>query len=174
MSKIILPLFISGSLLAGCSAQQELPEPPLARRTELVVLRQSTDSDAAWIDEEEGTYIWLPQTVSHFGINLSFNNADGQHKLLHTVYFRTDSAALNPAEKRRLTRLAPVLRRQGVTLSGYADPRAGTIYNNQLAKRRINSVAAYLGRLDVTVNRECVFGETHLPDSELCEWRKNE
>ena len=73
-----------------------------------------------------------------------------------------------------LTRLAPVLRRQGVTLSGYADPRAGTIYNNRLAKRRINSVAAYLGRLDVTVNRECVFGETHLPDSELCEWRKNE
>ena len=48
MSKIILPLFISGSLLAGCSARQELPEPPLARRTELVVLRQSTDSDAAW------------------------------------------------------------------------------------------------------------------------------
>ena len=115
MSKIILPLFISGSLLVGCSAQQKLPEPPLARRTELVVLRQSTDSDAAWIDEEEGTYIWLPQTVSPFGINLSFNDADGQHKLLHTVYFRTDSSTLSSAERRRLTRLIPVLRIQGVT-----------------------------------------------------------
>ena len=171
MSKIILPLFISGSLLAGCSARQEPPEPPLAQRTELVVLRQS---DAAWIDEEEGTYIWLPQAVSPFGINLSFNDADGQHKLLHTVYFKTDSAVLSPAEERRLTRLAPVLRRQGVTLSGYADPRAGTAYNNRLAKRRIDSVAAYLNRLGVTVNRECVFGETRLPDSELCEWRKSE
>ena len=161
MNKIILPLFISGSLLAGCSARQEPPEPPLAQRTELV-------------DEEEGTYIWLPQAVSPFGINLSFNDADGQHKLLHTVYFKTDSAVLSPAEERRLTRLAPVLRRQGVTLSGYADPRAGTAYNNGLAKRRIDSVAAYLNRLGVTVNRECVFGETRLPDSELCEWRKSE
>ena len=171
MKKTSLALWFSVGLLVAWTSQQEPPEPPLAQRTELVVLRQSTYSDAAWIDEEEGTYIWLPQTISPFGINLSFNDADGQHKLLHTVYFKTDSAVLSTAEKRRLTRMAPVLRTQGVTLSGYADPRASTAYNNRLAKRRIDSVAAYLGHLGVTVNRECVFGETRLPNSELCEWR---
>ena len=84
MKKTSLSLLFSVGLLVACTSQQEPPEPPLAQRTELVVLRQSTYSDAAWIDEEEGTYIWLPQTISPFGINLSFNNADGQHKLLDT------------------------------------------------------------------------------------------
>ena len=171
MKKTSLSVLLSGSLLAACTSQQEPPEPPLAQRTELVVLRKSTYSDAAWIDEEEGTYIWLPQAVSPFGINLSFNDADGQHKLLHTVYFKTDSAAVSVSEKRRLSQLVPVLRTPGITLSGYADPRASTAYNNRLAKRRIDSVAAYLGQLGVTVNRECIFGETRLPNSELCEWR---
>ena len=61
MKKTSLSLLFSVGLLVACTSQQEPPEPPLAQRTELVVLRQSTYSDAAWIDEEEGTYIWLPQ-----------------------------------------------------------------------------------------------------------------
>lgn len=170
MREKLLSVMLSGSLLAACAAPQEPPPPPVRQRTELVVMRQSTYSDAALIDEEEGTYFWLPQEVSPFGITLSFHQ-DGQRKLLHTVYFKTDSAVLSAAEKRRLAHLIRQLHGQGVTLSGYADPRAGTAYNNRLADRRINSVAAYLEQYGIGVNRDCVFGETRLPNSELCDWR---
>lgn len=172
MKRILPVVLLSGSLLAACSVPDEPPEPQPVQRTELIVLRQSTYSDAALIEEEEGTYIGQPQKTSPFGIVLSFHHSDyGQRKLLHTVYFKTDSAALSAFEKRRLSELAPALGREGVTLSGYADPRAGTEYNNRLAARRVANVAKYLERLGVAVNRDCVFGETRLPDSDLCEWR---
>ena len=143
----------------------------MARRTEIVVLKRTGYSDAALLGEEEGSYFWLPQTVSQTGISLSFQTAAGEHKVLHTVYFRTDSAALSAHEKQALRRAAPILRQQGVTLSGYADPRASVAYNNRLAARRAESVARYLDGLSVRVNRRCIFGETRLPDSDLCEWR---
>ena len=147
MAKTILTAVLSGCLMAACTSTPP-PEPPLARRTEIVVLKRTGYSDAAILDEEEGSYFWLPQ-----------------------VYFRTDSAALSAYEKQALRRATPMLRQQGVTLSGYADPRAGVEYNNRLAARRAESVARYLDGLGVRVNRRCIFGETRLPDSDLCEWR---
>lgn len=172
MRRILPAIVLSGSFLTACSVPHEPLEPQSVQRTELIVLRQSTYSDAALIEEEEGTYIGLPQAVSPFSIMLSFRDADtGQRKLLHTVYFKTDSATLGVSEKHRLSGLAPILRRQGVTLSGYADPRAGTEYNNRLATRRVANVTRHLKQLGVTVNRDCIFGESRLPDSDLCEWR---
>lgn len=170
MAKTILTAVLSGCLMAACTSTPP-PEPPLARRTEIVVLKRTGYSDAAILDEEEGSYFWLQQAVSPAGIALSFQTVSGEHKVLHTVYFRTDSAVLSAHEKQALQRAAPMLRQQGVTLSGYADPRAGVEYNNHLAARRAESVARYLDGLGVRVNRRCIFGETRLPDSDLCEWR---
>ena len=135
MAKTILTAVLSGCLMAACTNTPS-PEPPLARRTEIVVLKRTGYSDAAILDEEEGSYFWLPQAVSPAGIALSFQTASGEHKVLHTVYFRTDSAALSAYEKQALRRATPMLRQQGVTLSGYADPRARVEYNNRLAARR--------------------------------------
>lgn len=155
------------------TACQTPPPPPavMTERTELIVLRHTTYSDAAWIDEEEGTYIGAAQAVSPFGIVLAYNAPGSQRQLLYTVYFDTDSARLRPREKHSLARLLPYWQSGGVTLSGYADPRGTTAYNDRLAKRRAANVAAYLEGLGVTVNRRCTFGERRLPDGDLCAWR---
>lgn len=164
-------------LLGACAyptqqgqAQAETAVMPVSERTELVVLRQPAGySDVALIGIEEGTYIWKPQEISPFGIQLSFGNSDGGSKHLHTVYFATDSATISKKEKQRLEAIVASLPESGVILSGYADPRASGSYNLELSRRRADTVASYLRYHGISVDKECAYGKYRLPDANLCQ-----
>lgn len=143
---------------------------PVSERTELVVLRQPAGySDVALIGIEEGTYIWKPQEISPFGIQLSFNDGESGLQHLHTVYFATDSAHISPKEKQRLQAIIQTLPEGGAVLSGYADPRASGPYNLELSRRRADAVASYLRYHGISVDKECAYGKYRLPDADLCQ-----
>ena len=80
------------------------------------------------------------------------------------IYFNTDSSALSAASKAKLDRISrQLLERNYVValLGGHADSRASDAYNDRLAKRRANSVKAYLvarGILDSNLTARS-FGE---------------
>lgn len=64
-----------------------------------------------------------------------------------TIYFRTDSADIEPAEADRIQQLAELLDNYPdirVHLSGFADRRGNADYNRDLSQRRAESVQAAL------------------------------
>ncbi len=68
----------------------------------------------------------------------------------HLVHFATDSAEPGPAERAALAAFVaalPAEARVTVLLYGGADPRAGRVYNADLAARRARAVADLLRRL---------------------------
>ncbi len=170
MRKIALMACLASITACQTEQPQQVAEMPVYERTELVVMRQVAGySDIALMSEEEGTFIWTHQQVSPFGIQLSFNEAQGSSPSLHTVYFATDSAVMNSRERGRLNAVIAALPPEGVVLSGYADPRASRAYNMALSKRRVQSVTDYLRSKGVNVTFKCAFGKDRLPDPYLCD-----
>jgi pilus assembly protein CpaD len=68
----------------------------------------------------------------------------------HTVYFETDQAQLTALERDRLLAFIDSVQpngRDSIRLEGHADERASDLYNLELAGRRNEAVATYLGQL---------------------------
>ncbi|MGH6898572.1 MAG: CpaD family pilus assembly lipoprotein [Geminicoccaceae bacterium] len=65
----------------------------------------------------------------------------------HSVYFATDSSALNAGERDRLLTFLETVQpspRDSIRLEGHADERATELYNLELASRRAERVNAFL------------------------------
>lgn len=81
------------------------------------------------------------------------------------IYFATDSAALRPAQQRKLETVKRVLDlNPGVTveISGYADRRASFEYNKELSLRRARAVQAALTTLGINPDRLKLTGKSFL------------
>lgn len=84
-----------------------------------------------------------------------------QQVLLRTVYFEPGIATLGPAQTRRLTSVAALIRRIGfhdAHVSGYTDSDGGAAYNLALSRHRTQMVATYLQRTRQIDSAQAWFG----------------
>lgn len=87
-----------------------------------------------------------------------------------TVYFKTGSAAISPADKQVLLGIAREAKRHKgyvVSVLGYADPRGNAAANERLSNRRAQAVINYLKQsghlLPGRVLSASAMGEMHIP-----------
>lgn len=88
------------------------------------------------------------------------------HNLEFQVLFHTGNGALNDDDQARLDELAKFLQRNpelNIRVSGYADPRGDSDYNQILSSERSNNVKKLLEESGVEANRieSYSFGATH-------------
>jgi outer membrane protein OmpA-like peptidoglycan-associated protein len=78
-----------------------------------------------------------------------------------TVFFATDSAELDETSRKSLDELAACLERTGtretIYLTGRADPRGTTAYNEELSRRRAEAAASYLEEKGVDGERFTIY-----------------
>lgn len=160
MKRILLILAIMSC--TACTTQSKpifVSQNDNVLRTELVTHRASYYSDVAILEEEEGTFIWLPEKISPFSIILTFNEKSKQAKN-YFIYFDTGSAALSNSEQKKLIDIIPDLKKRDVYLVGYADPRGSENFNLKLSQKRAQAVAAFLHNLGIAVSRIDAKGES--------------
>lgn len=156
--------------LSGCTAVEPMFEAggkePLLKHVMLPSPASNSDAvnpgigNVPYLTEEDG--------IQRRFLAVAFDDHESRPDLLHTVYFATASHNVSQAEMEALNANAAKLE-QGVTLSGYADPRGGSRYNKHLSERRVESVRKALAGLGVHTEKECAYGENRLPDVQNCE-----
>lgn len=172
--KTTLTMFGVLLLITGCTANYQSTSEKMTSSVlpipEVVWLRQVHNySDFANFSTEELPYLQekTKSQKSDFGIDLTFDLPNG--RAIHTVYFDTASSKLRPSEKHKLNAIIQNLDGTNVYLSGYADPRGSDSYNDKLSKARVAAVNAYLKEHGLNVERKCAYGESKIPDYQLCE-----
>lgn len=98
---------------------------------------------------------------------ITFDEYNEKAELLHTVHFNTGSHQLTKSEVSALNSNAYRLPKE-VVLTGYADPRGGSAYNQQLSENRVKSVARVLDGMGIKVDKRCAYGKSRLPDIRNC------
>lgn len=98
---------------------------------------------------------------------ITFDEYNEKTELLHTVHFNTGSHQLTKSEVSALTSNAYRLPKE-VVLTGYADPRGGSAYNQQLSENRVKSVARVLDGMGIKADKRCAYGKSKLPDIRNC------
>lgn len=98
---------------------------------------------------------------------ITFDEYNEKAELLHTVHFNTGSHQLTKSEASALTSNAYRLPKE-VVLTGYADPRGGSAYNQQLSENRVKSVARVLDGMGIKADKRCAYGKSRLPDIRNC------
>jgi len=88
----------------------------------------------------------------------------------HTVYFKTGSAVVDPADKQHLLKVAENaagIKGYVISVLGYADPRGNAKANEKLSNRRAQTVINYLKQsgkvLPGRVLGASAMGEMHIP-----------
>ena len=98
---------------------------------------------------------------------ITFDEYNEKAELLHTVHFNTGSHQLTKSEVSALTSNAYRLPKE-VILTGYADPRGGSAYNQQLSENRVKSVARVLDGMGIKADKRCAYGKSRLPVIRNC------
>lgn len=98
---------------------------------------------------------------------ITFDEYNEKAELLHTIHFNTGSNQLTKSEVSALTSNAYRLPKE-VVLTGYADPRGGSAYNQQLSENRVKSVARVLDGMGIKADKRCAYGKSRLPDIRNC------
>lgn len=170
--KRTLSASVCSMLLAACASHNDVPNQQEVQKqyslhpAQLVVLSENKTDDYAEYAESEGSYLWLPQETSPFGIvfdmtfeqnTVTFVSSSARF----TVHFATDSAVLTAKAKATLKKAANEYRGQKVAIRGYADPRYTASYNKALSVRRADAVAKYLKQQGVKIGYLHGFGEQH-------------
>ena len=105
----------------------------------------------------------LEQQMAGTGVTVEQNPNTGNIDLVMpgNITFSFDDASLNPTFRPTLNKLASTMNQYNqttVTVAGYTDSRGKASYNQDLSRRRANSVANYLMNQGVASNRIQVVG----------------
>ena len=166
--------FSFGSILAlaltGCAVSEPAfdltgKEPVLKH---VMLPTPATDSDSVIPGVGNIPYVEPVDGTERRFLAVSFDSEHSEPDLLHTVHFKTDSHQMSAAEQNAL-KANRYLFKDGVTLSGYADPRGSDEYNQRLSEKRVQNVRQKLNQMGVSTDRECSYGENRLPDIHNCE-----
>lgn len=172
-----ISVFSAAALFLTACSHHEMPKNTANHDTferasaHLVVLDKSRSDDMAVYETEQGSYLWFPQPLSDFGIDVVFLH-DGERLTFgrpsaggfvqgsrFTVLFDTDSARLSPQAMAVLDHAAAFYRQSGVRIRGFADPRHTRSHNLSLSRRRADAVARYLAGAGVPIAFKQGFGE---------------
>lgn len=153
--------------LTACTVPHEKKNTPKVENfkpASLVVMTKDKTDDYAHYAAGEGSYLWLPQKTSAFGIvfDLSYKQDEitlSTPSAKFTVHFATDSSALSLKAKQTLKKAAREYKGQEVTVRGYADPRYTASYNQSLSVRRAETVAGYLKKQGIEIMELKGYGE---------------
>jgi len=132
--------------LAGCHSTQD---PANTAHDDMSATTKTVEHPiAVAIPTEDGEE---PEVDLVVGITLTGQSTDCGEV---PIYFETDSAELTPEHERTLDSLASCLQgttqKEDLTITGTADPRGTSEYNEALSQRRAQTVADYLGEKGVS------------------------
>ncbi len=168
------PVMILGYMLAisitGCASTEPVfdmvDKAPVLKHVMLPT--PATDSDSVVPGIGNVPYLVQEDDTERRHLVVSFDEHTTQPELLHTVHFKTDSHQMSQAEQRSLKNKRHLFN-EGVTLSGYADPRGTDNYNQKLSEKRVANVRHSLNELGISTRGECAYGESRIPDILNCE-----
>jgi len=122
-------------------------DPNFSKDMELVLTSRTNVKLATLIKDENGNFVYKPLKTGETSVQVLENTDFSLSSKGTTIYFDLNSYSLSEESKTALNDLAEKMKKDKLlklSVSAHTDSKADENYNDQLSKRRLNSVKKYL------------------------------